>query len=140
MNKEIDGQIVFTLNYLGAVLRHRGKAEEAQQRSAQALEIATLIGDDYAASLALNTLGQVSFMLDEFDRAHSLCSPVELKRQIGDRAGQIYSVADLSGASPRQAGVEEACTYFAETMDIAEELDDLRRGDGAAESGQRRWW
>ena len=123
----VDQEIVFVLNYLGAVLRHRGETDAAQQRLGQALAIATRNHDDYAASLALNTLGQVSFVIGDFDAAQDRCSrALRLKRKIGDRRGLIYSLTYLGRVAQARDELAAARTYFAEVLDIAEELGDPR--------------
>ena len=122
-----DEEIVFVLNYLGAVLRHRRRTEAAQQRLGQALDLATRNRDDYAASVALNTLGQVSFVIGDFDATQDLCSrALRLKRQIGDRRGLIYSLTYLGRVAQARDELETARAYFAEALDIAEELEDPR--------------
>jgi tetratricopeptide (TPR) repeat protein len=55
---------LFSLAYLGAVLRHGGNYEEARGILAEGLQLAEKLGDGYYASVMLNALGQVTLAQD----------------------------------------------------------------------------
>ncbi len=122
-----DEEIIFVLNYLGAVLRHRGKVDDARERLGQALDLARREQDDYAASVAMNTLGQVAYVTGDLAATQDLCArALRLKRKIGDRRGMIYSLTYLGRVAQERGELEAARTYFAEAMEIADDLEDPR--------------
>lgn len=124
---DAQADMVFNLNYLGAVARHQGEYEAAAQFLQEALQIAEQMNDQLGASIALNILGQVASMEGDFDVAKYLCQQgLAIKRQIGDQWGMTYSLTYLGRVAQAVGDHQEARTLFQESMAISESLGDKR--------------
>ncbi|MCP4359926.1 MAG: tetratricopeptide repeat protein [Chloroflexi bacterium] len=123
----ITSQLIFTLNYLGAVMHHQGRYDEAYIYLTEARQLAQSNGDQYQASLSLNILGQLMFAVGEYTAAYQYCQEaLYLKRKIGDRRGMTYSLTNLGQVAEAQADYEEAGRLLQESMSISEAIGDQR--------------
>ena len=124
---DAQADMVFNLNYLGAVARHRGEYEAAKQFLEEALQIAEQQRDQLGASIALNILGQVASLEGDYDVAKYLCQQgLVVKREIGDQWGMTYSLTYLGRVAQAVGDYDEAQTLFQESMAISELLGDQR--------------
>ncbi len=123
----LQADMVFTLNYLGAVARHQGAYETATRFLQEALPIAEQMHDQLGASIALNILGQVASLEGDFEVARFLCQQgLAIKRQIGDQWGMTYSLTYLGRVAQAVGDDQEAQNLFQESMAISESLGDKR--------------
>ena len=124
---QAEADMVFNLNYLGAVARHQGEYETATGFLQEALHIAEQINDQLGASIALNILGQVASLEGDFEVARFLCQQgLAIKRQIGDQWGMTYSLTYLGRVAQAVGDNEEAQNLFQESMAISESFGDKR--------------
>ena len=122
-----DPEIAFCLNYLGAIMRHQGKYQEAHSHLEQAHQLAQAAGDLYGASISLNTLGQTAYLQEDFALARQYCQEaLRLKREIGDRRGMIYSLTYLGRIAEAQGDYGEAQRLFNECLRISTSIGDRR--------------
>ena len=128
--------VVFALNYLGAVQRHLGEFTSAQRNLEESLRICEQIGDQFGRTVALNILGQIAYVQGVFAQAAAYCQQsLAIKRMLGDRWGMTFSLLYLGTISMAQGDYDAAQQYFGESMQISETLDDPR---GAATSLSRQ--
>jgi len=119
--------LLFNLNYLGALARHSGQYERAQGYLSEALKIAQVVGDKLAASIALNILGQVASLQGQYEKARELCrQSLQMKRMIGDRWGMTFSLTYLGRVELMLGEYREAKELFQESMTISEIFGDRR--------------
>lgn len=120
-------ELVFCLNYLGAITRHLGNYETATTYLQEALTVAQQIEDSFGASIALNILGQVSSLQGNYEQARDYCRRgLAIKRAIRDRWGMTYSLTYLGRVAQALGEHQEAQELFQESMSISEELGDQR--------------
>ncbi|MCP5098081.1 MAG: tetratricopeptide repeat protein [Chloroflexi bacterium] len=119
--------LVFSLNYLGAVTRHIGEFETAIQLLEDAFSLANEVNDLYGASIALNILGQVASLQGDFAAARDWCQQsLVLKREIGDQWGMTYSLTYLGRVAQTLGEHSEAQSLFRESLVISQSLEDQR--------------
>ncbi len=118
---------IFNYNYLGALFRHQGRADEASAVLAEARRLATLHRDEYALSTALNIEGQVALLVDDLPAARQACRrALELKRRIGDQWGMTYSLSYLGRLAQIERNDAEAHALYSESMAIYRAIGDRR--------------
>ena len=137
---------VFTLNYLGAVLQHQGRLDEALAVLTEAGAIANTEADRFGASVAFNNLGQVALQQGDYDQALAQCeAALALKRAINDQRGMTYALTTLGRVAVHDGRHAEARRLFGESLQISEGLGDVRGmglalrnlGDVAADLGEQ---
>ena len=120
-------ELVFSLNYLGALKRHLGDLDGATALLTRALAIADEEGDSFGASIALNTLGQVASLRGDDQQAIALLHrSLSHKRRIGDRRGMIYSLTYLGRIAEEKEQYADARGFYSESLQISHELEDPR--------------
>lgn len=120
-------ELIFCLNYLGAIMRHQGKYEEATRYLQEARQLAEAQSDRYGASVSLNTLGQTAYLQEDFALARDYCQEaLRLKREIGDRRGMFYSLTYLGRVAQVQGDQVEAQRLFNECLRISTSMGDRR--------------
>ncbi len=124
---EIKDDILFNLNYLGALARHSGQYERTQDYLSEALDIAQTVDNKLSASIALNILGQVASLQGQYEKARELCrQSLQMKRLIGDRWGMTFSLTYLGRVQLMLGEYKEAKELFQESMTISEIFGDRR--------------
>ncbi len=122
-----DQELAFSLNYLGAVLRHQGDYEQANVYLSAAMQLAQRIDDRYLASISLNTLGQTAWLQGDYALARRYCEEgLQLKREIGDQRGMMYSLTYLGRVAESQGDYVEAQRLFEESMNLSVTMGDRR--------------
>lgn len=125
--REYIPEIIFCLNYLGAIARHRGEYAEARSCLQYALALAVGNGDHFNETIALNVLGQVEYMEHNYAEARRLCRQgLMLKRAIGDRWGMLFSLTYLGLVAYALEEYAEARGYFEESLEISRSIGDRR--------------
>lgn len=120
-------ELIFTLNYLGAVYRHLGEYEPAKQYLQESLAICREVGDRFGLSIALNILGQVAYLQGDYPVARQLCrESLAIKQEIGDRRGMAFSLTNLGRVAQALAEYSEAKQLFQESLAICREIDERR--------------
>ena len=117
----------FSLHYLGAVLRHLGQYQQANDYLSQALQLAQHAGERYLVSMCLNTLGQMAWLQGDQELAQRYCTEgLQLKREIGDQRGMMYSLIYLGRVLEVQGEFDQAQHLFEESMKVSNLTGDRR--------------
>ena len=120
-------EMVFTLNYLGAVHRHLGEHALAKQYLQESVTICQAVGDQFGLSVALNILGQVAYLEGDYPQARQFSQEaLVLEQQLGDRRGMTFSLNILGQVACALAEYPEAKYFFQESLAICQELGDRR--------------
>lgn len=118
---------VFNYIYLGAVYRHQGRLDAAEEALHAALRIAQAHGDAYESGSAWNILGQVALLRGDLTRAQTCCRrALQIKREIGDRWGMTYALTYLGRTAQALGSLDEAAALFEESVAIYRALGDRR--------------
>lgn len=120
-------EIVFALNYLGALHRHLDEYEEAKQALHESEQRCRERNDRFGLTVALNILGQVAYLQQDYAQAQAYCEEsLMLKQTIGDRRGITFSLLYLGLVALAQADHAKALRLFRESILISEEHGDRR--------------
>jgi tetratricopeptide (TPR) repeat protein len=120
-------EMVFPLNYLGAVTRHLGESDQAKQYLQESLAICKEMGDRYGLTIALNILGQVAYLEGEYAEARRLSQEcLAIKREIDDQWGMTFSLTYLGTVAKALGDYQEAKQLFQESIVIGESIGDQR--------------
>ena len=124
---QTEDEILFNLNYLGALARHSGQYKRTERYLSEALDIAQVVDNKLSASIALNILGQVASLQGQHEKARELCrQSLQMKRLIGDRWGMTFSLTYLGRVELMLGEYQEAKELFQESMTISEIFGDRR--------------
>lgn len=120
-------EMVFSLNYLGAVYRHLSEYEAAKQVLQESLAICREVGDIFGLTIALNILSQVAFLEGDYEQARRLGQEsLALKQQIGDRRGMTFSLNSLGQVAYALLEYPQAKAIFEESLAICQDIGDRR--------------
>ena len=126
---EAETDMIFSLNYLGAVNRHMGHYDLAQKHLQESLVICRKIGDQYGLTIALNILGQIAYLQGEYAEAKWFCQEsLAVKCEIADQWGMTFSLTYLGTVAKALGDYEEAKHLFQESLAISDLIGD-RRGE-----------
>jgi predicted ATPase/DNA-binding SARP family transcriptional activator len=122
-----EAEMIFSHNYLGAVLRHLGEFEQAQRSVQEALALAQRHANQPGASIALNILGQLALLQGDYVQAQVFCrQALQIKRAIGDRWGMTYSLTYLGRVAQATGDYVAAQSRFHESLAICQQIGDQR--------------
>lgn len=120
-------EIIFALNYLGAIQRHSADYEAAVQTLEESRQRCRESDDRFGLTVALNILGQVAYEQHAYTEAqHALEESLAIKNAIGDRRGTTYSLLYLGLIAQAQGDPAKAIRLFQESRLISEEYGDRR--------------
>jgi tetratricopeptide (TPR) repeat protein len=120
-------EMIFSLNYLGAVHRHLSEYETARHYLQESLAICREAGDTFGLSIALNILSQVAFLEGDYEQARRLSrESLALKQQIGDRRGMTFSLNILGQVAYALLECPQAKAFFEESLAICQDIGDRR--------------
>jgi predicted ATPase/DNA-binding CsgD family transcriptional regulator len=144
--------LVFTLNYLGAVCSYLGDYAQTRALCRESLEIAEALGDDYGRAIACNILGQTAYEGGDYTEAQAWSQrSFALEQQIGNGWSMAFSLTNLGKVAYALGEYSEARWFFEQSLQTRAGLGDTRGvaicynrlGDAAmalgspAEAGQR---
>lgn len=119
--------VVFCLNYLGAIAYYQNDFATAQQHLQRSLILAQETGNRHGEAIAHNILGVVLTAKDELEEAErSLQSSLTLKRQLEDRWGIAFSLESLGRIDAVHDRREQARSRYEESLAIRQEIGDRR--------------
>jgi tetratricopeptide (TPR) repeat protein len=112
----------------------RGQYRDAQTLHEHALHVARQFGNPHAEMNALNSLGNVHWVLGHYEQADDhYRRAVEIARDTGDRAGELLALIGLGDVN-RALNQERADDYFRHALQIARDIGD-RVGERDAVTG-----
>ncbi|RIK37337.1 MAG: hypothetical protein DCC55_24645, partial [Chloroflexi bacterium] len=124
---ETQKELIFSLNYLGAIHRHLGEYEEARQMLQTSQQLCRERNERFGLTVALNILGQVAYLQEDYAQAQAWCEEsLALKQAIGDRRGTTFSLLYLGLVARAQHDYAKAIRLFRESMLISKEYGDRR--------------
>jgi predicted ATPase/DNA-binding CsgD family transcriptional regulator len=144
--------MVFTLNYLGAVCSYLGDYAQTRALCRESLAIAEALGDDYGRAIACNILGQTAYEGGDYTEAQAWSQrSFALEQQIGNGWSMAFSLTNLGKVAYALGEYAEARWFFEQSLQTRASLGDTRGvaicynrlGDAAmglgnpAEAGQR---
>jgi predicted ATPase/DNA-binding CsgD family transcriptional regulator len=144
--------LVFTLNYLGAVCSYLGDFAQTRALCHESLAIAEAQGDDYGRAIASNILGQTAYQGGDYTEAQAWSQrSFALEQQIGNGWSMAFSLTNLGKVAYALGEYAEARWFFEQSLQTRMGLGDARGvaicynrlGDAAmalgspAEAGQR---
>ena len=144
--------LVFTLNYLGAVCSYLGDYAQTRALCHESLAIAEALGDDYGRAIACNILGQTAYEGGDYTEAQAWSQrSFALEQQIGNGWSMAFSLTNLGKVAYALGEYAEARWFFEQSLQTRAGLGDTRGvaicynrlGDAAmalgnpAEAGQR---
>ena len=144
--------LVFTLNYLGAVCSYLGDYAQTRALCRESLAIAEALGDDYGRAIACNILGQTAYEGGDYTEAQAWSQrSFALEQQIGNGWSMAFSLTNLGKVAYALGEYAEARWFFEQSLQTRAGLGDTRGvaicynrlGDAAmalgspAEAGQR---
>jgi predicted ATPase/DNA-binding CsgD family transcriptional regulator len=144
--------LVFTLNYLGAVCAYLGDYAQTRALCHESLAIAEALGDDYGRAIACNILGQTAYEGGDYTEAQAWSQrSFALEQQIGNGWSMAFSLTNLGKVAYALGEYAEARWFFEQSLQTRAGLGDTRGvaicynrlGDAAmalgslAEAGQR---
>jgi tetratricopeptide (TPR) repeat protein/transcriptional regulator with XRE-family HTH domain len=126
---------------IAGLLRSDGPWAEAVTRHAAAVAAARQLGDRLAQANALNDLGSVLWLTDDYSvAAQALEHALSIYRDLGDRLGQANALDDLGFVRRATNDHEGAARDLEQALAIYRDLGD-RRGQASSlnELGDVRW-
>jgi predicted ATPase/DNA-binding CsgD family transcriptional regulator len=145
-------ELVFTLNYLGAVCSYLGDYVQTRALCHESLGIAEALGDDYGRAIACNILGQTAYEGGDYTEAQAWSQrSFALEQQLGNGWSMAFSLTNLGKVAYARGEYAEARWFFEQSLQTRAGLGDTRGvatcynrlGDAAmamgnpAEAGQR---
>ena len=129
---DVQGEMTFSLNYLGAIHRHLNEYDAAQSYLHESQQLCRDRKDRFGLTVALNILGQIAYEHQECGQAQThLEESLAIKQAIGDERGTTFSLLYLGLIAREQEEYAKAVRLFNESMMISEEHGD-RRGIAVA--------
>ncbi len=120
-------ELLFNLNYLGAIARHQEKITEAETLLQEALATAESSNNQFAASIALNNLGQLASQRGDLEAARALLARgLTLKQAIGDRWGEAFTLTYLGRVAQASGDFVTANQLLQDSLAISQSLGDRR--------------
>ena len=120
-------ELIFSLNYIGAIYRHLAQYNEANQHLHESEQLCREQNNHFSLSVALNVLGQIAYLQQNYPQAQAYCEEsLALKQAIGDRRGTTYSLLYLGLVARDQGDYAQARQLFETSMAISKEHGDRR--------------
>jgi predicted ATPase/DNA-binding CsgD family transcriptional regulator len=139
--------IIWALNYLGAICSYLGDNETTDQLGREALELADSAGDIYGRVVALSVLCQSAYEAGDYAQARLWGEQsLEIERQLSSPWSIAFSLTNLGKIACAQRDYAQAQPLFAQALDIRTVLGDTRgaaiclsrMGDASLGMGDRR--
>jgi predicted ATPase/DNA-binding CsgD family transcriptional regulator len=120
-------EMVFALNYLGAVNSYLGAYDQTRALCEESLAIATAIGDLDSRAIGCNILGQAAYDLGDYGTAKGWHQQsLSIEQQTGNRWSMAYSLTNLGKVAYALREYGEARQLFEQGLHTREELGDVR--------------
>jgi DNA-binding CsgD family transcriptional regulator/tetratricopeptide (TPR) repeat protein len=136
--------LVFSLNYLGAVCAYLGDHATTDTLGQESLAIARELGDLYSQAVASNILGQAAYDLGDYAAAQAWSQQsLAIEQRIGNRWSMTFSLTNLGKVAYITGAYAEARWFFEESLETRRAMNDTRGvaiclkrlGDTAAAAG-----
>jgi len=120
-------ELVFTLNYLGAVCSYLGDYARTRELCRESLAIAESLGDRYGRAIACNILGQTAYECGDYTEAQAWSQrSFALEQQIGNGWSMAFSLTNLGKVAYALGEYAEARWFFEQSLQTRADLGDAR--------------
>ncbi len=120
-------EMIFPLNYLGAVCAYLGDYATTEQLCREGLAIAEALGDRYGQAIACNIVGQAAYDQGQYQAAQSWSQQsLAIEQQLGNRWSMAYSLTNLGKVAYITGEYAEARRLFEESLRIRQSMGDMR--------------
>lgn len=120
-------EMIFPLNYLGAVCAYLGEYAATEALCREGLAIAQSLGDRYGQAIACNILGQAAYDQGQYSVAQSWSQQsLALEQQLGNRWSMAYSFTNLGKVAYITGAYAEARRLLEESLRIRQAMGDMR--------------
>jgi len=120
-------EIIFSLNYQGAVCSYLGEYATTEVLCREALELAQELGDRYGQAIACNILGQAAYDQGQYTTAQAWSQQsLALEQQLGNRWSMSFSLTNLGKVAFITGEYAEARWCFEESLQIRQAIGDTR--------------
>jgi predicted ATPase/DNA-binding CsgD family transcriptional regulator len=120
-------ELVFSLNYLGAVCSYLGDYARTRALCRESLAIAESLGDRYGRAIACNILGQTAYECGDYTEAQAWSQrSFALEQQIGNRWSMAFSLTNLGKVAYALGEYAEARWFFEQSLQTRADLGDMR--------------
>jgi predicted ATPase/DNA-binding CsgD family transcriptional regulator len=136
--------LIFSLNYLGAVCAYLGEYARTQELCREGLTIAQALDDPSGQAIACNILGQAAYEQRDYAAAQAWSQQsLEIEQQSGNQWSMAFSLTNLGKVAYATGAYAEARWFFEESLRTRQAMNDTRGvaiclnrlGDAAAASG-----
>jgi predicted ATPase/DNA-binding SARP family transcriptional activator len=115
--------IAATLQVLGSVARERGRYARAEALHREALQFATVCGDELRVAQCHGYLGFAAWLQGQFDTARDECQQARaLFGRIADGEGMVWSLLSLSIVARYRGEPEPAADLLTQARDLSRRL------------------
>jgi predicted ATPase/DNA-binding CsgD family transcriptional regulator len=120
-------ELIFPLNYLGAVCAYLGDYATTQALCQESLAITQAVGDQYGRAIACNILGQAAYNQGQHAVAQAWSQQsLAIEQQLGNHWSMAYSLANLGKVAYITGAYAEARRLFDESLRIRQAMGDRR--------------
>lgn len=119
--------LIFSLNYLGAVYLHTFQYDDALVCCQESLQLARDIDDKDGMGIALNILSQIAFRQGDLEQAELYGrESLEIVTGLENRWSRAFSLENLGRVAVAKNQYGQAREMFGTVLQIREEMGDLR--------------
>ncbi len=119
--------LVFSLNYLGAVCAYLGDYTATRTLCQEGLALARQLDDHYGSAVACNILGQAAYSQGEYAAAQNWSEQsLAIETRMGNRWSMAFSLTNLGKVGYVTGAYAQARAYFEESLHIRHALGDTR--------------
>jgi predicted ATPase/DNA-binding CsgD family transcriptional regulator len=120
-------ELIFSLNYQGAVCSYLGEYATTEALCREALELAQALGDRYGQAIASNILGQAAYDQGQYAAAQNWSQQsLAIEQQLGNRWSMSFSLTNLGKVAFITGEYAEARWCFEESLQIRQGIGDTR--------------
>ncbi len=120
-------ELIFSLNYQGAVCSYLGEYATTEALCREALELAQALGDRYGQAIASNILGQAAYDQGQYAAAQAWSQrSLAIEQQLGNRWSMSFSLTNLGKVAFITGAYAEARWCFEESLQIRQAIGDTR--------------
>lgn len=120
-------ELVFALNYQGAVCSYLGEYAMTEALCAECIAICEAEGDEYGRAVASNILAQAAYARHDDASARRWSEQsLRIEQRLGNRWSMAYSLTNLGNVAYRAGDYALARPLFEQALAIREEMQDTR--------------
>jgi predicted ATPase/DNA-binding CsgD family transcriptional regulator len=120
-------EMIFALNYLGAVYSYLGEYDRTRVLCQESLALADALGDLYGRAIASNILGQAAYELGEYAAARGWHEQsLAAEQRTGNRWSMAFSQTNMGKVAYALREYDEARRLFEQSLRTRQEAGDVR--------------